>query len=159
MKEEVPAEAWEMLKGISGLETHKELLETAQVKVIGSEKVKGVDCYVPQLTPETVQLWQTAMGQGAVGEEGILPTVPEESLQEVIRSFSVKQWIAKDTYFLMKVEIDMAVESTPEVMDYLGEEGEMSMDITLSFLAYNYNQPVSIVLPPEAEEAIEVPIQ
>ena len=59
----------------------------------------------------------------------------------------------------MKAEIDMAMELTPEVMDYLGEEGEMSMDITLIFLAYNYNQPVSIVLPPEAEEAIEVPIQ
>ena len=51
----------------------------------------------------------------------------------------------------------MAVESTPEVMDYLGEEGEITIDLTMSLLAYNYNQPVSIVLPPEAEEAIEVP--
>jgi len=155
MKEEVPAEAWEMLKGISGLETYKELLETAQVKVIGSEKVKGVDCYVLQLTPEMAQLWQTALGGVSAG--GVLPPVSEELLEEVFRSFSVKQWIAKDTYFLMKAEIDMAVESTPELMDYLGEEGEMSMDITLSFLAYNYNQPVSIELPPEAEEATEVP--
>ncbi len=159
MKEEVPAEGWEVLKGIGGLETYKELLETAQVEVIGSEKVKGVDCYVLQLIPDMAQLWQIAVGQGGVDEEGILPTVPEESLQEVIRSFSVKQWIAKGTYFLMKVEIDMAVESTPEVMDYLGEEGEMTIDLTMSLLAYNYNQPVSIELPPEAEEAIEVPIQ
>jgi len=155
MKEEVPAEAWENLKGISGLETYKELLETAQVKVIGSEKVKGVDCYVLQLTPDMVQLWQIAMGQGGVGGGGILPT--EELLEEVFRSFSVKQWIAKDTYFLMKAEIDMAMETTPELMDYLGEEGEMTIDLTMSLLAYNYNQPVSIELPPEAEEAIEVP--
>ena len=48
----------------------------------------------------------------------------------------------------------MAIETTPELMDYLGEEGEISMDITIIFLAYNYNQPVSIVLPPGAEEAI-----
>ena len=155
MKEEVTAEAWEMWKGISGLENYKELLETAQVEVIGSEQVKGVDCYVLQLTPEMAQLWQIAMGQGGVNGGGILPPVPEESLQEIFRSFSVKQWVAKDTYFLMKAEIDMAVELTPEVMSYLGEEGEMSMGITLSFLAYNYNQPVSIVLPPEAEEAVE----
>jgi len=40
-----------------------------------------------------------------------------------------------------------------------GEEGMLAMDIAIAFLAYNYNQPVSIVLPPEAEEAIEVPIQ
>jgi hypothetical protein len=159
MKEEVPSEGWEKLKGISGLETYKELLETAQVKVIGSEKVKGVDCYVLQLTPDMAQLWQIAMGQEGVGIGGTLPTIPEESLQEIFRSFSVKQWIAKDTYFLMKAEIDMAMESTPEVMDYLGEEGEMTIDLTMSLLAYNYNQPVSIVLPPEAEEAIEVPME
>jgi len=159
MKEEVPAEGWERLKEISGLETYKELLETAQVKVIGSEKVKGVDCYVLQLTPDMAQLWQITMGQGGIGGEGIPPTVPEELLQEVFSDFTVKQWVAKDTYFLMKVEIDMAVESTPEVMGYLGEEGEMTIDLTMSLLAYNYNQPVSIVLPPEAEEAIEVPME
>jgi len=156
MKSEVPTEAWEMQKGMSGLETYKELLETAQVEVIGSEKVKGVDCYVLQLTPEMAQLWQT-VGLGGVGI-GTAPTVPEELLQEVFSDFTVKQWIAKDIYFLMKVEIDMAVELTPEVMDYLGGEGEMSMDMTLSFLAYNYNQPVSIELPPEAEEAVEAPM-
>lgn len=153
MKEEVPTERWEILKGISGLETYKELLETAQVKVIGSEKVKGVDCYVLQLTPEMAQLWQTAMGQGGVGGEGILLSIPKELLGEVIRSFSVKQWVAKDTYFLMKAEIDIAVESTSELMGYPGEKEEMSMDITISFLAYNYNQPVTIVVPPEAVEA------
>ena len=159
-KVEMPLEVWERLKGVSGLENYKELLKTAQVKVIGSEKVKGVDCYVLQLTPDMAELYQTAMDPvGGVGREGMLPPVPEELLQEMFRSFSVKQWIAKDTYFLMKAEIDMAIETTPELMDYLGEEGETSIDITIMFLAYNYNQPVSIVLPPEAEEAIEVPIQ
>lgn len=151
MKEEVPAEAWEMLSGISRLEKYKDLLETAQVEVIGSEKVEGVDCYVLKLTPEMAQLWQTAMGQGGIAELD-LPPAPEELLEDVFHSFSVKQWIAKDTYFLMKTEIDMAMESTPELMEHLGEEVEMSINIALSFLAYNYNQPVTIVLPSEAEE-------
>ncbi len=161
MKQEVPAEAWEGLKAIVGLETYKELIETAQVEVIGSEKVKGVDCYLLQLTPKMAQLWQIAMQPigGGVFEGGILPSVPEEFLQEVFRSFSVKQWIAKDTYFLMKVKIDIVIESTPELMDYLEDEaeGEMMIGLTISLLAYNYNQPVSIVLPQEAEEAIVVP--
>ncbi len=152
-KEEVPAERWEILRGISGLETYKELLETAQVKVIGSEKVKGVNCYVLQLTPEMAQLWQTAMGGVSAG--GVLPPVSEELLEEVFRNFSVKQWVAKDTYFLMKTEIDMAVESTPEFMAYLGEEGEVTIDLTMSSLAYNYNQPVTIVVPPKAVEATQ----
>jgi len=41
-------------------------------------------------------------------------------------------------------------------MGFPEEEGVLRMDIAMSLLAYNYNQPVSIVLPPEAEEAIEV---
>ena len=160
MREEMSVERWEITKGVSGIDNYKELLKTAQVKVIGSEKVKGIDCYVLQLTPEIAELYQTAMDPvGGMGREGMLPPIPEELLQEMFRSFSVTQWIAKDTYFLMKAEIDMAIDTTPEFMDYLGEEVEISMDIKLDFLAYNYNQPVSIVLPPEAEEAIEAPIE
>jgi hypothetical protein len=89
----------------------------------------------------------------------VLPPVPEELLQDIFRNFSVKQWVAKDTYFLMKVEIDMALETPPDLLEYLNEEGVKSVDITISFLAYNYNQPVTIVLPSEAEEAIEMPVE
>jgi len=43
-------------------------------------------------------------------------------------------------------------------MGFPGEEGVMTMDIVIDLLVYDYNQPVSIELPPEAEEAIEVPM-
>ena len=43
--------------------------------------------------------------------------------------------------------------SGASIMGMMGEEGEVAMDIAISMLAYNYNQPVNIVLPPEAEEA------
>lgn len=160
MKSEAPVEYWEMMKGVSGLGNYIELLKTAQAKVIGSEQVKGVDCYVLQLTPELAELYQTAMDPvGGVGRAGMLSPVPEELLEDMFRGSSAQIWIAKGTYFLMKAEIDMVIESTPELMDYLGEEVEVSIDITISFLAYNYNQPVAIVLPSEVEEAIEVPTE
>jgi len=44
-------------------------------------------------------------------------------------------------------------------MSYLGDEGEMTIDLNMSWLVYDYNQPVSIVLPPGAEDAIEVPME
>ncbi len=154
MKSELPAETWEMMKGISGLENYRDLLETAQVEVIGSENVNGVDCYVLQLTPEIAQLWRS-VGPGGIGEGKIAPTIPENFLLDIFQSFSIKLWIAKGTYFITKTEIDMITELTPEVQEYFGEEGEMSMDISLVFRAYNYNQLVSIELPPEAEEATE----
>jgi len=88
----------------------------------------------------------------------VLPDIGEEFLREAFKNFSVKQWGAKDTYFLTKVEMYMAIELTPEALGFPEEEGLMTMDIKMDLLAYNYNQPVSIELPPEAEEALEVPI-
>ena len=151
-KMEMPAGYWEKANQI---ESQTILLETAQVEVIGSEKVGGVDCYVLQLTPDMEQLWQTIMQQVEV--TGEVPGVTEELLQEMFQSFSVKQWVDKDTYFLTKADVDMTIELTSEAMGLLEEEGIITMDITMKLLAHNYNEPVSIELPPEAEEAIEIP--
>ncbi len=153
MKSEMPPGYWEEMNQV---EPQIELLEAAQVEVIGSEMVGGVDCYVLQLTPDMGQLWQL-FGQQTEIAYGEMFDVAEEFLQEIFQSFSVKQWVAKDTYFLTKAEIDMAAELTPEALGFPEEEGLMTMDITIVLLAYDYNQPVSIVLPPEAEEAVEVP--
>jgi len=153
IKSEAAEGDWEeVVELMATTEPQIELLQAAQVEVLRSEKVKGVDCYLLQLTPDMDRLWETVFQQAALGGQGIpLPEVPEELLDEVFSDFSVKQWVAKDTYFLMKVEIDMAMELTAEAMEV--EEGEMDMDITLSFLAYNHNESISIVVPPEAEEA------
>ena len=157
MKSEVSEADWEEVsEGMSQAESQLELLQGAQVEVIGSETVKGIDCYVLQLTPDMGQLWQTVMQQTQVAGEAILPGVDEIFLEEVFRSFSVKQWVAKDTYFLTKAEIDMVMKLTPETRGLPEEEGEATMNITMTLLAYDYNEPVSIELPPEAEEALDV---
>jgi len=147
IKSEMPEGTWEEMNQV---EPQIELLEAAQVEVIGSEKIRGIDCYVLEVTPDMEQLGQMAMQQAELAGE--MPPFTEE----MFRSFSVKQWVAKDTYFLAKVEIDMTVELTPEAMGFPEEEGVMTMDIAISLLAYDHNQPVSIELPPEAEEAIDV---
>jgi len=155
MKLEMPEGYWGEM---SQIESQIELLEVAQVKVIGSETIEGTDCYVLQLTPDMEQLWQLAMQQPKLpGEE--VPDVAEEFLQEMFRSVSVKQWIAKDTYFLIKAEIDMVFVSTELTAEAMGLQEGVSLPtyISIVLLSYNYNQPVSIVLPPEAEEAIEIP--
>jgi hypothetical protein len=162
-KSELTEEQWEdMMEVINLAESQLEMLDVANVRITGTEEIKGVDCYVLQLMPDMEQLWNLAQEQMQLpGQE--LPgfgefldkDVIEERLQEVFSSFSVKQWVAKDTYFLMKAEVDMDMELNPEAFGYPEEEGEMAMGIAMNLLAYNYNQPISIVLPPEAEEAIE----
>jgi len=148
MKQEAPEGWWEGIQQTGLVASHIELLEAAQVEVIGSESVGGIDCYVLEVTPDLEKLWQ--LYNNLTFQE--TPDVTEEYLQEIFRSFYIKQWVAKDTYFLMKAEVDISTESSPE------EPGPPAMDIAMVLLSYNYNEPVSIELPPEAEEAVEMPM-
>ncbi len=149
MKGEAPEGWWEGMQQAGLVESQIELLKAAQVEVISSESVGGIDCYALKVTPDLEKLWQ--LFNNLIFQE--VTDVTEEYLQEIFHSFSIKQWVAKDTYFLMKAEIDIATEFPPE------EPGPSTIDIAMVLLSYNYNQPVSIVLPPEAEEAIEMPME
>jgi hypothetical protein len=154
-------ETWEEAREMLNLtEPQIELLETAEVEVIGSEKVDGIDCYVVEVTTDIKQLWGSVWQQAALGfaEEADLEELlelPDEIFDAASYSASAKQWVAKDTYFLMKAEIEMTMYVTPESMGFPDEEGEATIDIAMTLLVHDYNQPVSIELPPEAEEATE----
>jgi hypothetical protein len=156
IKSEMPVLYWEEFDQI---DPQLELLVDAiEVKVIGSEQVRDIDCYILEIIPDMEQLWQIAMQQSALTGEEMLPEINKDFLQEMLKDFSVKQWIAKDTYFLSKAKIDMDIEITPEAMGFPGEDGLITLDITMDLFAYDYNQPVKIELPPEAEDAIDMPI-
>lgn len=154
---EIPEEYWDPTEL---MELQSELLEAVEVEVTGSENVGGVDCYVLEATADIEQLWELVMQQLEATGMGI-DDIPEEFegiLDEIFQSYSVKVWIAKDTYFFTKSEIEMDMELTPEAMGIMDEEGEMAIEATLTILIYDHNQPVSIELPPEAENAIEMPM-
>ena len=52
----------------------------------------------------------------------------------------------------------MYLELTPGDMGSPEEEGSMTMDIAVDMQVFDYNLPVSVELPPEAEDAIEIPL-
>jgi len=149
--EELPEE---YLEQADLLELPIELLEAFEVEVTGSEKVDGIECYVLEINPDMEQLWQ--MFETTELEMADIPEDFEGHLDEMFRSFSVRQWIAKDTYLLTKQEIEMTMEFTPETMGFPEEEGEAAIDLFITLLFYDYNQPVSIELPPGAEDAMDI---
>ena len=156
-KSEMPGGTWEeTAEQWGGPNTYVGLLELAEIKVTGSEIVNGVDCYVVEVTPDMEKLWELAGQQTEL--TGGMPDIDEEFLDEAFKNYSVKEWIAKDTYLLVKAEIEMAMEFDPEAMGIPGGDGDIAMDMTMSMLLYDYNQPVSIELPPEAEDAVEMPL-
>jgi len=136
-----------------------DLLETAQIELLGSETVNGIDCYLLKVTPDIELLWKLALQQMESPSNGAAFTIDEELLSNMLRSYSVKQWFAKDTYFLAKADVSLSLEITPDSMGFTEEEeGSITMDITMILFSYDYNQPVTIELPPEAAEATEFPM-
>ena len=156
MKSEMTDDIWdEMSQMVEVVEPYAALLEAAQVTVTGIEQVAGVDCYVLEVVPDIDQLWELAMQQAEMADTTI-PVVTDDFISEIFRDFSVTLWVAKDTFFVNRVIIDMSVEMTPEDMGFPGEDGILRMDILMYMLAHDYNQPVSITLPPGAYTAVEV---
>lgn len=152
MKSEAPEQYTQTLTQI---DSQRELLDTAQVTVVGSEEVGGVDCYILEFTPDLAQLWQWVAQQIGLAAAGDAPAIPEDSMADVFRSVSVKQWVAKDSYLLVRAVTELSLALTPELMGAPEEVGKATMDITMDLLLRDHNRPVSIVLPPEAEEAEE----
>jgi hypothetical protein len=156
VKSEVTDEVWgEMTQMVELVEPYVELLEAAQVSVTGVEQVAGIDCYALELNPDVEYLWQLAMQQAEMTDTEI-PVPTQDLISEMFRDFSVRMWVSKDTFFIIRVVIDMSVELTPEEMGFPDEDGVLRMDILMYLLAHNYNQPVSIVLPAGAAYAVEV---
>jgi len=131
-----------------------QLLEAAEFSLAGKEKVGTVDCYLLELTPDLPKLLQTAMAQAeAAGTE--TPEMPTAEELPDLKSFSAKLWVAQDTFHIMKAEMSivMAAPTGTDPVDIVGAaDAEITADITFS----SYNQPVTIELPAEAEDAIDI---
>ncbi len=154
LKERMPIGGWDE---ITKLDTDVAILEEAEVAVVGSEKIRGIDCYVLEIIPSEERLLDATTQGASIAEEQFLAIFIEEYIEELIGELiedaSVKQWIEKDTSFLAKTEITMSGEVSPSV---IGDEGEgmLTINMTVTSLIFNYNESVNIELPTGAEEAI-----
>lgn len=138
-----------------------ELLNVSEVELLEDEKVNDVDCYVLNLTPDIEKYWETVMKQG--GMSGLMQSLRQNDsfdIGKLIKEMSIKQWIAKDTEFPMKTEmqIKMVMSSADLNIPETEEEFTMTMDQRTNISFYDYNKPVMIELPKEAESAAEYPM-
>jgi len=154
IKTQIPEE---MLTEMDQVESLTALIETAEITVLDSETVNGVDCYVVEVVPDADQLCELVSQQlQFMWDEIEIPVFAGEIIRKMYDNVSVTYYIAKETHFIICSSVDMFLELTPEDLGLPEEEGSITMDITTDMLAYDYNIPVSIELPPEAEDAVEV---
>jgi uncharacterized tellurite resistance protein B-like protein len=139
------------------VEQYIRLLATAvEVDYKGTETVNGIECYVFELEPNMDTLQELLAQETA---SGMLMDLSGIDLAELYKELSVKEWLAKDNYQLQRTEVKIVMEMSPEDVGATSDDfDKMTIDMKMSMRFYAYNQPFSVVLPPEAETAVEVPI-
>jgi exonuclease VII small subunit len=152
MKMEATEEMWQQQ---CPLEEQLELWEEAvEVKSLGSETVNGVECYVYDIKPD-MEVLSNVLAQETSGMGFDLSSL---DLAELYQELSVREWLAQDNYLPMKMEIKLVMETSAEEFGVAGADfDKMTIDVGMTIDFYDYNQPVSIELPPEALEAEEMP--
>ena len=128
------------------------LLNKSEVKLLPSELVDGKPCYVLELKPSLKDLWRALSSQPAFNQSVSMPAVAIEKLQQVVKSFSAKMWIDKEEKLLRKAQTTISME-----MD-LGLLGTIAGNLNITLRFYDYNKPIHITLPQEAQNATELQI-
>jgi hypothetical protein len=157
------------------LELQMELLNCSNVTLLDVEVVNDTDCYVLKLELDFKKLLEYLMSQTTMDELGIpgfdKPDLIDDSQETEIgnvtdeignvsdeieddikmMNMSVTEWIAKDTYLLMKAEATLDMTTTsPDT------EEEVTIAIDFNLRLYDYNVPVTIELPAEVEAAMDI---
>ena len=130
------------------------LMEIADVVLDGKDDINGVSCYRLKLALDADKVEQkiVQLDQESGGSMS-LEDIDREMLDKVIQGISITQWVAEDTYYTMKVQVTIDIELAPEDIGYAEEAESIVINASFEALFYDYNEPVNIVLPPEAEEA------
>lgn len=151
-KIEVTEEVWQQH---SLIDEQLEFLETAvEIDYLGSETVNGTECYLFEVVPDMEALGEL-LAQGTYGMGDM--DLSQFDLADLCKGLSIKAWIAKDSSLLMKSEVEMVLEmSASDVGAIAGDADKVTMDVKMVMSFYDYNEPVSIELPPEALEAEEM---
>ena len=145
MKVQMPEDYWEQLD--IGSQQLDLLTDFVEVELLGTEMASGVECYKLRVTPDIGKLWAWVQMQAGM-EELELDLDLGFDFEDVVTDFAILQWVATDTYFPLKSIVDMTMTIEAETID---------MDMTM--LMHDINQPVKIELPTAAQEAEEVLMQ
>jgi hypothetical protein len=151
MKSEIPGT---YMQEIDDLGVFIELFQLLDMEITGTERKEGVNCYVLEARPDISRMFASFLLPADEYNTGY-SEADWEIIEEIFRDFSMKLWIAHDTYRVVSADINIQMEVSPEMMDIYDEEGRFSLDIAITTHFHHYDQSMDIDLPPEAEDAEE----
>ncbi len=126
-----------------------------KIEPLREETIDGSLCEVMNIFPDTEALFEWIQEQDSSDVEMDLDKL--DMMAETFKDFSFLVWITKDTRQIKKITLDMTMETGPDQLGNGKADFDlMTMDISMNMRIYDYNEPVTITLPPEAEDAIEI---
>ena len=126
-------------------------LRTAEIELLGSDRIRGVDSYLLSVIPNKDDLRQK-LGQLPGLEE--LPADAQVELDDLIKEYSTKIWVDKETFFLLRDETEIIIDLDSDALGLSeAQQVDMTLDVEMRTDFTDYNQPLSIELPPEVSVA------
>lgn len=125
------------------------LLNAYNIEIVGEKTVNGVKCYEVTMEPDMKQVMALFGEQmGDYMPEEMDPSEMEEAM-DMIKNLSIRQWYDKETFLPVRAEISLSFEDE-------GEDISMDMNMEMNMKYSKINKPVTIELPKEAEDAVNL---
>jgi hypothetical protein len=131
------------------------LNSASSIEYLRTEKVNNVDCYVLSITPNSNELasWLNEQDTGLQNLDW-QKVVNDTS---ALKDFSFNCYLAKDSYWIMRISINMSIELTPELAGKTSTDFDTTqIGINVDTMLYDHNVPSTITLPTDAFTAKEV---
>ncbi len=137
------------------VEQQIQLLKSAiKTRSLGQETVGGVECYILEITPDMAALADFVGSQ--LGSQDGADALADIDLAKVFKSITITEWVAADTYLPARMVMNILMEMNEDDFGSTNAGNELvTVDMVLTVNYSDYNQPVTIVLPPEAANAVE----
>jgi hypothetical protein len=82
-----------------------------------------------------------------------------EQISKMFKNLSYTLWIARDSGLIKNMDVSLLLEMSPDqfASAKTTDFQNLTMSVTMTMKMFDYNKPISIVLPPEAKNAMEIP--
>ncbi|MDM8000718.1 MAG: hypothetical protein QUS33_12225 [Dehalococcoidia bacterium] len=142
---EFPMDFWQGLTSNQTIDINS-ILQNTDAESLPDQKVNGINCYVVQLKPDISAIQATLSGEAGYDED-----MPD--IENLIKSLTIKVWVARDTSYVTKMEMTLSAHVTGEAVGQLGSSDVLDVNFSITVLMTDVNKAVTIEVPAEAENA------
>jgi len=130
-----------------------EMIESGNIERMEDESLNGNSYYVIKINPDLEKAAKHALNQ-----QRTTSINPNINYKDLIEDYSSTVWVNKKTFIIEKSRTEIRMVMSAEDIDADNALGTKSMEIAsvIELSISNINEPVTIILPEEAQNAIDI---